>query len=259
MPGREQQPGHLWSVLPDRYIIGMSPPARFATTRWSLVNAARDPAAPAARQALADLCKLYWFPIYSFVRRRGHTDDKAQDLTQEFFTRLLERDGLATADPQRGRFRSYLVAAFQHFLANQHDFETAQKRGGARAPLPLEFGDADSRYGLEAPGGRTPEQEFERRWALTMLDQALAALRAEYATGGKEALFERLKASLTGESEPYAVIAVDLGLSEGAVKVAAHRLRQRYRDCLRAAIAETVDSQEQIEDEIRALFAALSI
>jgi RNA polymerase sigma-70 factor (ECF subfamily) len=236
----------------------MSSPARFATTRWSLINAARDPAAPAARQALADLCRLYWFPIYSFVRRRGHADDKAQDLTQEFFTRILERDGLATADPQRGRFRSYLLAACQHFLANQHDYETAQKRGGGRAPLPLEFDNADSRYDLEAPGGRTPEQEFERRWALTLLDQALAALRAEYAAAGKAALFERLKASLTGEAEPYTAIAAELGLSEGAVKVAAHRLRQRYRDCLRAAIAETIDSEEQIEDEIRALFQALS-
>ncbi len=242
----------------DRYISGMSSPARFATTRWSLVNAARDPAAPAARQALADLCRLYWFPIYSFVRRRGHLDDKAQDLTQEFFARLLERDGLATADPDRGRFRSYLLAACQHFLANQHDYETAQKRGGGRAPLPLEFRDADSRYGIEAAGGRTPEQEFERRWALTLLDQALAALRAEYAAARKEPLFERLKATLTGESEPYAVIATDLGLSEGAVKVAAHRLRQRYRDCLHAAIAETIDSEDQIEDEIRALFTALS-
>jgi len=236
----------------------MSSAARFATTRWSLIKAARDPAAPVARQALADLCRLYWFPIYSFVRRRGHADDRAQDLTQEFFTRILERDGLATADPQRGRFRAYLLAACQHFLANQHDYDTAQKRGGGRVPLSLEFRDADSRYGVDAPGGRTPEQEFERRWALTMLDQALAALRAEYAAAGKESLFERLKASLTGEAEPYAVIAAELGLSEGAVKVAAHRLRQRYRDCLHAAIAETVNSQDQIEDEIRALFAALS-
>jgi RNA polymerase sigma-70 factor (ECF subfamily) len=235
----------------------MSSPAQFATTRWSLIRATRDPGEAAARQALADLCRLYWFPIYSFIRRRGPSDDRAQDLTQEFFTRLLERDGLATADPSRGRFRSYLLAACQHFLANQHDHDVALKRGGGQELLSLDFADADSRYGKEPADGRTPEQEFERRWALQMLDQALSALRREYAASDRLRLFERLKGSLTGESEAYSNLATDLGLTEGAIKVAVHRLRQRYREQLRAIIAETVNSEEEVDDEIRALFAAL--
>jgi RNA polymerase sigma-70 factor (ECF subfamily) len=231
--------------------------AGFATTRWSLIQAMREPDEPAARQALADLCRLYWFPIYSFIRRRGQSDDRAQDLTQEFFARLLERNGLATADPARGRFRSYLLAACQNFLANEHDRDTALKRGGGQPLLSLDLGNADSRYGAEPEGGRTPEQEFERRWALALLDQALAALRAEYAATERERLFDRLKGALTGESVPYTTLASDLGLTEGAVKVAIHRLRQRYREQLRAIIAETVVGEDEIDDEIRALFAAV--
>jgi len=235
----------------------MSVNGRFATTRWSLIRAAHGGDEPAAKAALADLCASYWFPIYSFVRRRGADDDRARDLTQEFFTRLLERDGLSNADPERGRFRSYLLAACQNFLANQHDHDSAQKRGGGIAPLSLDFSTADSKYGTEPAAGRTPEQEFDRRWALALLDQALATLRTEYEAGGKLALFERLKGGLTGEGETHAAMGEELGMSEGAVKVAAFRLRGRYRDCLRAAIAATVDSEDQIDDEIHALFAAL--
>lgn len=235
----------------------MSSDARFATTRWSLIRAAGHDDGFAARRALSELCELYWFPIYSFVRRRGNDHDRALDLTQGFFARLLERDGLASADPAKGRFRSYLLAACQHFLANQHDFASARKRGGGEPLLSLNLDNADSRYGLEPADGQTAEQEFERRWALTLLEQTLAGLRAEYVEAGKEALFEPLKGTLTGESESHANIASELGLSEGAVKVAAHRLRQRYRERLRAAIAETVDSPDEIDDEIRALFAAL--
>ena len=240
-----------------RYTGPMPSSDRFATTRWSLIRATREPGEPAARQALADLCRLYWFPIYSFIRRRGQSHEQAQDFTQEFFTRLLERNGLATADPSRGRFRSYLLAACQNFLANQHDHDVALKRGGGQEPLPLDFGDADSRYGCEPAGGRTAEQEFERRWAVALLDQALAALRAEYVGMDRQRLFERIKGVLTGESEPYSVLATDLGLTEGEIKVAIHRLRQRYREQLREIIAETVGSEEEVEDEIRALFAAL--
>jgi DNA-directed RNA polymerase specialized sigma24 family protein len=231
---------------------------RFATTRWSLVQAAQRVDESAARSALGQLCELYWSPIYSFICRRGADPDRAQDLTQEFFARLLEREGLTSADAAKGRFRSYLLAACQNFLANQRDFETAQKRGGGITPLSLSFLNADSRSGLEPADGDTPEQAFERRWALAMLEQTLAGLRAEYSQGGKEALFEKLKGSLTGDSHAYSVVAVDLGLSEGAVKVAAHRLRQRYRERLREAIAETVASPDEIDDEIRALFAALA-
>ncbi len=240
------------------YTASMSSPARFATTRWSLVQAAQRDDESASRSALGQLCELYWSPIYSFICRRGSDLDRAQDLTQEFFARLLEHDGLTSADAAKGRFRSYLLGACQHFLANQHDFETAQKRGGGVTPCPLSSLNADSRSGLEPADGDTPEQAFERRWALAMLEQTLTGLRAEYAEAGKEVIFERLKGSLTGDSGSYASVAADLGLTEGAVKVAAHRLRQRYRERLRAAIADTVQSPDEVDDEIRALFAALA-
>src|SRR5262245_38084435 len=240
------------------YTASMSSPVRFATTRWSLVQAAQRVDESAGRSALGQLCELYWSPIYSFICRRGADPDRAQDLTQEFFAQLLEREGLTSADAAKGRFRSYLLAACQHFLANQHDFETAQKRGGGLTPLPLSIRNADSRSGPEPVDGDTPEQAFERRWAMTMLEQTLAGLRAEYGAAGKEPIFERLKGSLTGDSHSYASVAADLGMSEGAVKVAAHRLRQRYRERLREAIAETVASPDEIDDEIRALFAALA-
>jgi RNA polymerase sigma factor (sigma-70 family) len=228
---------------------------RFATTRWSLVAAAKG---PAARQALAELCGLYWYPVYAFVRRRGHPADDAGDLTQEFFARLIEKGGIAGADPAKGRFRSYLLGACRHFLANEHDRAAAQKRGGGRAVGSLDLADAERRYAAEPADGRTPEQVFERRWALTLLDGVLAGLRAEYGTAGQGVLFDRLKSSLAGDAGPYAELAADLGLTEGAVKVAAHRLRRRYRDRLRTAIAETVATPEEVDAEIRDLFAALA-
>lgn len=228
---------------------------RFATTRWSLVAAANG---PAARQALAELCRMYWYPVYAFVRRSGRPADDAGDLTQEFFARLIERAGVAGADRAKGRFRSYLLGACRHFLANERDRAAAQKRGGGRAVGSLDVADAEHRYAAEPADGRTPEQIFERRWALTLLDGVLAGLRAEYAAAGQDALFDRLKSSLTGDAGPYADLAAELGLTEGAVKVAAHRLRRRYRDRLRAAIAETVATPEEVEAEIRDLFAALS-
>jgi RNA polymerase sigma factor (sigma-70 family) len=226
----------------------------FATTRWSLVAAAKD---PAARQVLAELCGLYWYPVYAFFRRRGHSADDAGDLTQEFFARLIEKAGIAGADRAKGRFRSYLLGACRHFLTNEHDRAAAQKRGGGRVIGSLDFSDAERRYAAEPADDRTPEQLFERRWALTLLDGVLAGLRAEYVTAGQEPLFDRLKSSLTGEAGSYADLAAELGMTEGAVKVAAHRLRRRYRDRLRAAIAETVETDDDVEAEIRDLFAAL--
>jgi RNA polymerase sigma-70 factor (ECF subfamily) len=230
----------------------------FATTRWSLVAAATDPAAPHAREALADLCRLYWFPIYAYVRRRGQDHHAAQDLTQAFFARLLEKNDLAAADKIRGRFRSYLLTACQHFLANAHDHDTAKKRGGGRPHLPLDFADADTRYSHEPTDEETPERAFDRQWALGLLDRALGELRAEYADSGRATLFDALKDSLAGGAEvPYADLARELGMTEGAVKVAVHRLRQRYRDRLRGLIADTVEKPEDVDDEIRDLFAAL--
>jgi RNA polymerase sigma-70 factor (ECF subfamily) len=230
----------------------------FATTRWSLIAAARDPAAPQARQALADLCGTYWYPVYAYVRRRGHGHHKAQDLTQGFFARLLERHDLAAADQSRGRFRSFLLAACQHYLANRHDHETAKKRGGGRGHVPLDLGDAARRFAREPAHADTPEREFDRQWALGLLDRTVEGLRAEYAESGRAKLFDALKQCLTGRADVgYAELAQQLGMTVGAVKVAVHRLRQRYRDRLRAVIAETVATPEEVDGEIRDLFAAL--
>jgi RNA polymerase sigma-70 factor (ECF subfamily) len=231
----------------------------FATTRWSLVAAAREGGSPPARAALAELCRAYWYPVYAFVRRQGNGHDTAQDLTQEFFARLLEKDALAAVDPARGRFRSFLLASCRNFLANCRDHDHALKRGGGRPTLPLDFGDADGRYGREPAHADTPERLFERRWALALLDRVLGRLSDEYAASGKAALFQRLRPYLTGDAsgDPYAAAATDLGTNEGAVKVAVHRLRQRYRDTLRDEIAQTLADPAEVDDEIRALFAAL--
>jgi RNA polymerase sigma factor (sigma-70 family) len=226
----------------------------FATTRWSLVAAAQDPAAPHAREALADLCRVYWPPVYAYARRRGHDHHAAQDLTQAFFARLLEKNDLAAADRTRGRFRAFLLTACQHFLANRHDHDTAKKRGGGRAHVPLDF----AGRAPEPADDETPERAFDRQWALGLLDRALGELRAEYAGSGRATLFDALKDCLAGGAEvPHAEKARDLGMTEGAVKVAVHRLRQRYRDRLRGLIADTVAGPDEVDDEIRDLFAAL--
>lgn len=229
----------------------------FRTTRWSLVAAAGEVAGTARSAALADLCRLYWYPVYAHIRRRTPDSHKAEDLTQAFFARLLEKNDIAAADPARGRFRTFLLSACQHFVANQHDHETAAKRGGGVRPLPIDFGAGEERFTLEPADRVTPEAEFERRWAMTLLDQTLRELRAEYAEGGKATLFDVLKGTLTGDCVPYRELSRRLSLTEGAVKVAVHRLRQRYRDKLRAVIAETVDTPDDVDDEIRDLFAAL--
>jgi RNA polymerase sigma factor (sigma-70 family) len=229
----------------------------FRTTRWSLVAAAGEAAGAVRSQALADLCRLYWYPVYAHVRRRTPDRHKAEDLTQAFFARLLEKNDLAAADPARGRFRSFLLSACQHFLANQHDHDTAAKRGGRVSTLPIDFGEGEERFTREPADRVTPEAEFERRWAMTLLDQTLKELRDEYSESGKEKLFDVLKGALTGEGVAYRELGGKLNLTEGAVKVAVHRLRQRYRDKLRAVIAETVETPADVDDEIRDLFAAL--
>jgi len=230
----------------------------FATTRWSLIAAATDPEAPHAQQALADLCALYWYPVYAYVRRHGGDHHRAEDLTQAFFARLLEKNDLAAADRTRGRFRSFLLATCQHFLANQHDRATAKKRGGGAQPLAIDFAQGDSRYSHEPPDPQPAAQLFEREWAVALLDRALAELKAEYVESGRGKLFDALKGCLAGEAEGYAELADRLALTVGAVKVAIHRLRQRYRDRLRAVIAETVATPEDVDGEIRDLFTALA-
>jgi RNA polymerase sigma-70 factor (ECF subfamily) len=232
---------------------------RFATTHWSLVLAAGQRASPESQQALATLCQTYWYPLYAFVRRQGHNAEDARDLTQEFFATLLEKDYLRIADSRRGRFRSFLLAAVKHFLSKQRERANTQKRGGGRQSLPLDFQTGESRYHQEPAHDITPESIYERRWALTLLHQVLQRLQEEFIQAGKQPLFERLKEFLTGDKSrgTYRQVAGELGLTEGAVKVAVHRLRQRYRELLRAEIAQTVTAPEEVDDELRQLFAAV--
>jgi RNA polymerase sigma-70 factor (ECF subfamily) len=236
------------------------PDARvFATTHWSLVLAAKG-GTTSAHTALSRLCETYWYPLYAFVRRQGHGPHDAQDLTQEFFARLLDKDWLDSTDPARGRFRSFLLVAVKRFLANEWDKARAQKRGGGATIFSMDETSAESRYRHEPAETITAEQLFDRRWALTLLDQVLARLRDEMASAKKLEQFEALKFCLTGENAAaYSEIARLLATSEGAVKVAIHRLRERYRALIRAEIAQTVGSEEEVDDELRQLFAALSV
>jgi RNA polymerase sigma-70 factor (ECF subfamily) len=237
-----------------------APPAQFASTHWSLVLLARDRRSPAADEALAALCRAYWYPLYVYIRRRIGSADEAEELTQEFFTRLLQDDFLANVDQSRGRFRAYLLACCNHFLANERDRARALKRGGGRPTLSLDFRAADQRYGHEPADTLTPQRLFERRWALLLLDATLERLRGEFHQAGKGPLYERLKATLLGDQGAvgYGLVAADLGMTEAAVKKAAQRLKQRYREVLCDEIAATVDGPERVDEEIRDLFAALA-
>jgi RNA polymerase sigma-70 factor (ECF subfamily) len=232
---------------------------RFASTRWSMVAAAGQRDSPESAEALATLCQAYWYPLYSYARRRLTSATDAQDATQAFFAELLAKNYLLQADPARGRFRSFLLTAFKHFLSKDRDRATAKKRGGDRQILSLDFPAGERRYCSEPVDAATPETLFERRWALTLLEQTLTRLRNELSDSGKSALFQGLKETLTCDSpsRPYADIAEELGISEPAVKVAVHRLRRRYQELLRAEIAQTVNSPEEIDDELRDLFAAV--
>ena len=239
----------------------MSPHAgRFATTHWSLVVDAGRSSSPTAAEALATLCGIYWFPLYAYVRRQGHSIDDAQDLTQAFFVHLLDKQTLRVADPERGRFRSFLLASMKHFLAKQWRRDAAQKRGGGCLPISLNFDDGETRYRLEPSHEVTPEKLFERQWALTLLARALTTLRAEFEASGKAARFAGLKMFVAGEKStvPYRELADRLEMSEGAVKVATHRMRRRYRALLREEIQHTIGAAEDIDDELRRLFDALT-
>ena len=232
----------------------------FATTHWSVVLAAGRNGSAQAQEALEKLCRVYWYPLYTFVRRSGLAPPDAQDLTQGFFLQLLKKKYLDSVDPQKGKFRSFLLASLKHYLANERDRAQAQKRGGDVALVSMDEQDAEGRYRLEPADEMTPEKLYERRWALTVIERTLARLREEYAALGREKLFEELKGHLTGEEggPSYSEIGRHLGMTEGAVKVAAHRLRRDFREILRAEIADTVSSPGEIEEEIRHLFHALS-
>ena len=227
----------------------------FASTHWSLIVAAGQRASPESDRALAELCERYWLPLYAYVRRRVPHEEDARDLTQEFFARLLGKNVLAAADPDRGRFRAFLLTSCKHFLAHEWEKARAQKRGGGRRTLPLDFQSGDSRLSFEPADPWTPERHYHRQWAVTLLEQVLAKLRAEHAGAVP---FDRLKPFLTGSAEmSYATAAAEWGMTEGALKVAVHRLRKRYRELLRQEVADTLAEGEDVEGEIRELFEAL--
>ncbi len=235
--------------------------AQFGQTHWSVVLAAANKKDFAlAEQSLEKLCRVYWLPLYTYIRRQGESPHDAQDLTQEFFARLLEKNSLDSVDQMKGRFRSFLLASLKHFLSNQRDRARAQKRGGGQSPLSLDFSDAETGIGFQPADEQTPEKAFEKRWALSLLEQSLARLRNEYSEKGRQELYEHLKPTLTEDrgSVAYAELAARLRMSEASVKMAVHRLRQRYREVLRAEIAETVAGESEVEDELREVFRALS-
>jgi RNA polymerase sigma-70 factor (ECF subfamily) len=213
-----------------------------------------------AQAALEHLCRTYWYPLYAYVRRRGHTAEDAKDLTQAFFARLLERNWVGDADQARGRFRTFLLTAMSRFLSGEWDKVRAQKRGGGVEHVPVQLDTAETRNGYEPADNATPEQCYERRWALTLLGAVLQRLGAEYGHEGKGELFAALNSCLVGgrENQPYAQLGAKLEMNEGAVKVAVHRLRKRYRQLLRAEIAQTIATPEEVDDELRHLQAVLS-
>lgn len=234
--------------------------ARFATTHWSVVLAAGRAPDAASRDALETLCARYWMPLYAYVRRHGHPPEDAQDLTQAFFAFLLQKNTLARAERARGRFRSFLLASLRHFLADEADRARALKRGGGATILPLEFETGERAYTREPADNTTPEQVYERRWALALLDHVLARLRDEHVREGRAALFDALGPCLAGAGagQPQAELAERLGITVPAVKAAIHRLRRRYRALLREEVAQTVATDDEVDDELRHLLGVLA-
>ena len=231
----------------------------FNTTHWSLVEAAQSDEASRTRagQALEELCRAYWYPLYAFVRNRGYSPADAQDLTQSFFARFIETGGFASADRARGRFRTYLLGAMKHFLANEWHRARTLKRGGGLNFLEWDALEPEARYALEPAQSSDPDLDYDREWALELIARAKEKLRHESEAAGKDKLFEALKQSLTGDEPSRSESAARLGLSESALKAAVHRLRQRYRELLRAEIAETVSTRTEIDDEMRYLVEVL--
>lgn len=239
------------SVTPGR-------PRRFHTTQWSMIVAAREDSGPASRAALESLCRAYWYPLYAYVRRAGHSPADAQDLTQAFFAQLLEKNWIDAADPQRGRFRTFLLVALRRFLAKAWRHASTQKRGGATPTVALDASEAEARFAVEPALG--PDEVFEHRWAMTVLSKAMERLANEYTASHRAAEFEQLKDCLTaahGEI-PYDRLAAEMKSTAGAVRVAVHRLRKRFRDVLRLEVAETVEDSAELEDELRHLVTVLS-
>jgi RNA polymerase sigma factor (sigma-70 family) len=233
--------------------------AQFATTHWSTVLRAGDSACPTSQAALEKLCGQYWYPLYAFVRRHNFSPEDAEDLTQEFFAVLIEKGYLDRADRDRGRFRTFLLTSMQNFLRNARDRDTTWKRGGRQQFVSWDAAVLESRYQAECQTDLSPQEIFEKRWAATLLEHVLDRLRKEFEADGRGPLFERLKDQLWGDAAApsYAEAAAELGMNATALRVAAHRLRRRFRETLRGAIAETVDDPGEIDDEIRHLLAVL--
>jgi RNA polymerase sigma-70 factor (ECF subfamily) len=240
-------------------MTGQTSKGVFPPTRWTCVLAAARADTPRAQAALAELCQSYWYPLYAYARRRGHAPEDAEDFTQAFFVQFLGKDRLAAADRTRGRFRSFLLAAMKHFLADEWDKSLALKRG-ARRVVSLDAELAESRFTAEPHDDDSPDRVFDRQWALLVLETVMRKLHEDYVARGQGALFDELRFCLIGDRSalPYSDIAARLGVTEGAVKVAVHRMRQRYRAKLREEIAQTVDSENDVEEELRFLFRALS-
>jgi RNA polymerase sigma factor (sigma-70 family) len=232
----------------------------FATTHWTAVLAAGHAGTPQSDQALEELCRTYWYPLYAYVRRHGRSREDAEDLTQGFFARLLEKNFLEGISNDKGRFRSFLLVALKRYLANEWDRANAQKRGGGLTPLSLDWQDAETRYQVAPADNLSPDKLYDRAWAIVVLERVITRLRDENGADGKAGLYDRLKSFLTvGNGEiPYAQAAADLQMTEGAVRVAVHRLRRRYRELLREEIGQTLANPAQAREEMQALFSALA-
>ncbi|MFC1763448.1 RNA polymerase sigma factor [Planctomycetota bacterium] len=239
---------------------GSSGGGHFATTHWSIILAAGSPESSRYSEALEVLCQTYWFPLYAYLRRRGYDTHLAEDYTQAFFAQMLEKQYLRNVKPAPGRFRSFLLTALKRFIADQHDRTQAVKRGGGRKLLSLDIDAAESRYGLEPVSKLSPEKVFEKSWALTVLEKAMLRIETEFTDSDKQGLFDRLSVYLAGKTDAiaYRDVAIELDMTEDAVKSAVYRLRKRYREILRDEIAQTVSSSDQIDEEIRGLFTALA-
>ena len=248
--------------MPDksRQNLARSNQPRFATTHWSVISAAGKSSSPQQKQALETLCQSYWFPLYAYLRRRGYDTHQAEDLTQAFFAHILEKKDLQTADPKHGKFRSFLLVRLKYFLSDERDRAQAKKRGGGKNVLSLSIQNAEGQYALEPAIQLSPEMLFEKSWALTVLERTMGRLEAEMAEKNKQKLFDCLKVYLTTDKDviSYQNMAAELEVTEGSVRVAVHRLRRRYRKLLRDEIAQTVGGEDQIDEEMECLFAALA-
>lgn len=236
-------------------------PDQFATTRWSVVVSAGHESSPDSQQALAILCELYWIPLYGYVRRRVGSVAEANDVTQAFFAELLEKNFVGDADPRRGKFRAFLLTSLKHFLSKRWASQKALKRGGGQTLISLDFGFADSQIRIEPTSGLTPEQIYDRDWAFALLQRILHRLKEEFTAVGKSQQYDLLKPFLVGDHGglTWADVAVRLNMSEAAAKMAGSRMRRRYRELLRQEISETVASPDEVDDEIRNLFATLGL